>query len=354
MKKREILNDITLILTNLIRFPTFYGNKSAFKDLFNYIKSILCDYYLEDIVVTYDNINHDNLIISNTKDKNYDIIFCCHVDVVSAKEYDVKIQNGLMYGRGSIDMKGQVAVIIELLKNIKSDKKIALILTSDEENGGFCCREIVKKYHSKLAVIPDGGSNFDLIIEEKGVLQLEIKSVGISAHGSEPFNGDNAIIKLINLYNDLIKQYRVPSRDEFKLSITLSKINGGEEKNKVPDYACMNLDIRYTKDDDINKLLDYIKNYSKDINYKILDLEPVFFVDEKLDIIKNFINNCEMILKRKVNLKRCCAGSDAPYFSCKGIPVIMMNPIGANWHGDNEYVEIDSLYTLYEIFMTLL
>ena len=38
----------------------------------------------------------------------------------------------------------------------------------------------------------------------------------------------------------------------------------------------------------------------------------------------------------------------------KGIPTILMNPIGANWHGPNEYVEIESLYTLYEIFKTLL
>ena len=46
--------------------------------------------------------------------------------------------------------------------------------------------------------------------------------------------------------------------------------------------------------------------------------------------------------------------SDAIYFSEKNIPTILMNPKGANWHGKDEYVEIESLYTLYKIFKTLL
>ena len=147
----------------------------------------------------------------------------------------------------------------------------------------------MESYNTKLAVIPDGGSNFDLIIEEKGLIQIELTSTGISAHASEPFKGDNAIIKLINLYNDLIKKYPIPNSDEYKLSITLSKLIGGDANNKVPDSAKMNLDIRFTKDDNIEELLDYINNYSKDIKVKILDLEPVFYVDEKLKIIQEYI-----------------------------------------------------------------
>ena len=148
--------------------------------------------------------------------------------------------------------------------------------------------------------------------------------------------------------------YPIPRNNEFNLSITLSKLNGGDANNKVPDFATMNLDVRFTKKDDIEKFLNYIKNFSPDITLKVLDHEPVFYVDEKLPVIKEFIKNCKEILGRKPVSTKCCAGSDAPYFSEKNIPVIMMNPNGKNWHGDNEYVEIDSLYTLYEIFKTLL
>lgn len=350
----QILNNIKKTATKLINFPTYHGNSSAFIDLFKYVKNMFNNFYIEEIIVNYDGIDNYNLVISNCKCNDFDIIFCCHVDVVSDKEYRAYEKDGCLFGRGSIDMKGQTSVVMELLKNMDTDKKIALILTSDEEIGGFSCEKIMERYNSKLAVIPDGGSNFDLIIEEKGLAQIELTSKGVSAHGSEPFKGDNAILKLMNLYNDLVRQYPMPGKDDFKLSITLSKIIGGDANNKVPDFAKMNLDIRFTKNDDINELLDYIKNYSKDISLKVLDLEPVFYVDENLKIIQDFINNCNKILNRKINLKKCCAGSDAPYFSKKGIPVIMMNPVGNNWHADNEFVDINSLYNLYLIFKTLL
>lgn len=354
MNKIEILENIKNTTVDLIKFPTFFGNNQAFLDLFEYVKKKMKNFNIEEKIIRYDNKDNFNLVISNTVDKCVDLIFCCHVDVVPATEYKAYEKDNKLYGRGSIDMKGQTAVILELLKNVKTTKKVALILTSDEEVGGFSCRELIKDYNCKLAVIPDGGSNFDLIVEEKGLVQLELKSSGISAHGSEPFNGDNAIVKLINLYNDLIKQYPIPTKDEYILSITLSKLHGGDANNKVPDNATMNLDIRFTKNDNINKLLDYIQNYSKDISINILDHEPVFYVNKNLDVIQNFIEDCNRILKRNITITKCCAGSDAPYFSEKNIPVIMMNPIGANWHKKDEYVEIESLYTLYEIFKTLL
>lgn len=251
-------------------------------------------------------------------------------------------------------MKGQLSTIISLLKNNKTKKKIAFIITSDEEIGGYCCKEILKDYTSKLAVIPDASSNFNLVIEEKGLLQLELTSYGTTAHASEPYKGDNAIIKLINLYNELLKIYSPPTEKEFKTTINLSKLNGGDAVNMVPGTATMTLDIRFEKSDSIESILNNINKLKKDIKVKILDQGPVFQVDENLQIIKEFISNAELILKHKVKIEKCVATSDAIYFSEKNIPTILMNPKGANWHGPNEYVEIESLYTLYEIFKTLL
>ena len=354
MNNKKILENIKKTTIDLINYPTYAGNNEAFIALFDYVKEKMSDFKIEEKIITYNNHDNYNLIISNTDEKEFDIIFCCHVDVIPFKEYKAIEKGNRLYGRGSIDMKGQTAVVLELLKNIDTSKKIALMLTSDEEMGGFCCQEILKEYDSKLAVISDGGSNFELIVEEKGLLQLELSSFGTSAHGSEPFNGDNAIVKLINLYNSLIEKHPLPTKDDFELSVTLSKLNGGDANNKVPDYATMNLDIRFTKTDNIDELLNYIKNYSPSISVKVLDLEPVFYVDESLEVIQKFIKDCTKVLGRKPVITRCCAGSDAPYFSEKNIPVIMMNPDGKNWHAPNEYVEIDSLYTLYEIYKTLL
>ena len=195
-------------------------------------------------------------------------------------------------------MKGQLATIISLLKNNKTKKKIAYIITSDEEIGGYCCKEILKEYTAELAVIPDASSNFNLVVEEKGLLQLELTSYGTTAHASEPYKGDNAIIKLIDLYNELLKIYSKPKKDEFKTTINLSKLNGEEAVNMVPGTAKMTLDIRFEKSDSIDSILDNVNKLKKDIKVKVLTTAAMRF------FIWNFLKQKKNILRRSAVDKR--------------------------------------------------
>lgn len=347
----NILDEILENTKKLMSYKTIKDNFLEFNEALEYVKEELKEYEIREIVID----NYKNLVISNTLDKNLDIIFCGHIDVVPKENYDIKISDNKLYGRGSFDMKSQLSVIISLLKHNKTDKKIAFIITSDEEIGGNCCKQIMKEYNSKLAVIPDGGKNFELIVEEKGLLQLELKMKGVTAHASEPYKGDNPILKLISIYEKLVSIYKMPnSEDEFLTSINLSKLNGGDAVNMVPHEAVMVLDIRFTKDDSIEKIINDIKTISTEVEINILDQGPVFQVDDNNHLIKNFINKTKDILNKELIIKKCVATSDAIYFSEKNIPTIIINPSGDYWHGPNEYVDINSLYTLYEIFKTLL
>lgn len=349
--KEKIVKEIVKNTVKLISYKTIKENYKEINKALDFVKKELNDYYIKEIIID----NYKNIVISNTEDNNLDIIFCGHIDVVPCDKYEAKIIDNKLYGRGSFDMKSSLSVMMSILKNNKSDKKIALIITSDEEIGGNCCKQILKDYNSKLAVIPDAGKNFELVVEEKGLLQLEIIAKGVSAHASEPFKGENPIIKLFDVYNDLLNIYPMPKdKDDFKTSINLSKLNGGASNNMVPESASMVLDIRFTNEDKIEDIINNIKNLSNDIEIKVLDSGPTFYVDHNLDIIKEFKKNSEQILDKKLKISKCLATSDAIYFSEKNIPTIMINPIGDYWHNPGEYVEIDSLYTLYELFVTLL
>lgn len=349
--KEKILSEILDNTKKLMKCVTIKNNYEEFDKALNIIKKELNNYYIKEIVVD----NYKNLVISNTKDYDLDIIFCGHVDVVPDKKYEPVVLDGCLFGRGSFDMKGQLSVMISLLKNNNIKKKIALIITSDEEIGGKCCQEIIKDYSANLAVIPDAGLNFNLIVEEKGLLQIEIETEGVSAHSSQPFKGENAIIKSMNIYEKLIEKYPLPKNDQdFITSINLSKIEGGKNVNSVADICKMYLDIRFTKDVTKEVILEDIKNISFDSKVKILDFGPMFNVDYNNEYIKKFLNNSKKILGKSVIINKCVATSDAIYFSEKNIPCILINPNGNYWHSPNEYVEIDSLYTLYLIFKTLI
>ena len=123
MNKEEILNNIVNNTRELISFPTYKGNDSAFKELFSYIKDQMSEFIVKDIVVNYNDHDNHNLLISNVETNDFDVIFSGHVDVVKNDEYEAKIVDGKLYGRGAIDMKGQVAVMMEVLKNSNTSKK---------------------------------------------------------------------------------------------------------------------------------------------------------------------------------------------------------------------------------------
>ena len=338
------IKDIAL---KLLSFKTIAENKEEFIKLFDYIKKI-CNKSL--FIKEYEFNGKKSLVIANTTDIDLDIIFCTHVDIVPIENYKIIEDEENIYGRGTIDMKGSVASCLYLMNHLHTNKKIGLFITSDEEIDGNCCVELLKIYNSKFAIVPDGGNNFDLIVEEKGALQLKVIAKGISAHASQPFNGCNAIAKIINLYNKLLEKYPLPKdSSEYKTTINLSKIIGGTQINCVPDYAEAYFDIRHISTDSTESIIKYVAEF-EDIDYEILLDGKVFKTDLNNVLIKKYISACETVLNKKIKYSGCESTSDAIYFYEKGIPTIIMNPIGYYPHNPKEYVNKNSLITLYKIY----
>ena len=286
--KKEIIDT----LKKLLSYKTYEENTEEFEKLFNYIKEEFKNLEINE----YTFKDKKAMVLSNTDSRDLDIIFCTHIDVVYDDTYEFTEDEDNIYGRGTIDMKGSVAVLLTLFKNIKTDLKIALFITSDEEIDGNCAYELSKIYNSKLAIVPDGGSDFELIKEEKGLIQLELSAKGKPAHSAQLFNGENAIIKLMNVYNEIVLKYPIPkSSDEYITSVNLSKLSGGNSNNQVPDYASMILDIRYINKDKDN-IIEFIKNIDKEVDVKVLTIGSAFVTDVNNKYIKKYIDTCEKVL----------------------------------------------------------
>ncbi len=348
------------LLNKLISYKTVHGNdKSEFIKCFNYIENYLSDnknLYFEK----FDFNDNLSMLISNTKSNNFDILFVGHLDVVDAeeKQFSAKKVDNKVYGRGSFDMKGHDSVMIDIMKEIDNSKKVALLLTSDEERGGFFgIPKIMDKhpFKSKLAIVPDGGNNFDFITEEKGVLQLELIAHGKRAHASKPYDGKNAIVKLFNVYNEIIKKYPIPkSEEDFKTSINLGTINGGTVVNIVPEYASMMLDIRHVYSDTKESIIDEIKKIDKGIEIKIFAQGEAYKANINNTSVRKYINACEKVLNKKINCVPCESASDARFFEKYGINAIIMNACGNDAHGSNEYIELSSLDILKKIYKNII
>ena len=294
------------LLEELIKFKTIDDNNkydNEFIKCFDYIKNYLKDtkLFFKDYIFN----GHRSIVIANTKDKDLDIIFCGHIDVVPGndEQFNPVIKDNKMYGRGTFDMKGHDAVMIEIMKNLNTNYKVALFLTTDEEDGGFNGTDLLlnkEGYTSKFAIIPDGGNDFDLVVEEKGVYQLELSYKGKPAHSSTPYLGINAIVKLFDIYNKLIEIYPIPKdNDDFRTSINLGYINGGDFINCVPSSAKMGLDIRHITKDTKEEIYDNIKKIDKDVEIKTIE-ESYEFKYIESELSKEFLNIAKDVLNRKI------------------------------------------------------
>lgn len=253
-------------------------------------------------------------------------------------------------------MKGQVAVLLTHFKQLETNKKVALFITSDEEIDGNCAKQLVELYPNiKLAIVPDGGKNFELITEEKGLLQLKLSVKTKTSHASQPYNGENAITTLYDSYQKIIKKYKMPKNStDYKTSVTITKIIGGDALNQVPGYAEMYLDIRHIATENKQEIINFIQNTNQNIKIEIIASGSAFITDVNNSNIKNYLKICEDILKYKPKIIKTESTSDAIYFSDKKIPTVIMNPIGDYPHHPNEYVNKKSLLDLYKIYQKLL
>ena len=309
MKKEE--KEIVSVLTKFISFPTVDGNETEMVKLFHYVKTLISnDYIVEEYVFK----NKPALVIANTDSKELDVVFCSHIDVVPHDEYELKETGNCLYGRGTFDMKGGAVVSLLSFLHQSTSKKVGIFLTSDEEIGGNCVKELLEIYHPKFGIIPDGGNNFQLIKEEKGRLLLKVSITTNSAHAAELYKGENAIITLMNTYQKLIEKYPIPTSDtDWKTSICLTRMEGGIAYNQVPNYAEMVLDIRHIATDFKAEFKKYLKQIDSSLEIEILASESPYQTDVDDKMVQKYLQSVKKIWG-KITISSSNSTCDGIYF----------------------------------------
>ncbi len=322
------------------------------------------------VLNSYENFGYESLVALPKGTDVPTVLFCAHLDVVEHSESDryfSELRDGRIYGPGSGDMKGALAIILTLFRHLLNEfpqASIGLAITSDEERGGehgarFLLDEIGIRAGS--VVIPDGGSIDEITIEEKGILHLKILAKGESAHAARPWLGHNPIPTLIaalerlhNTFQSLRptteSQLLIDDNDHWYPTCTVTGLVSPHESiNCIPDQATANLDIRFTPPHTVNSALQLVKKaLGKSIEIElIVEAEPTHLNPDKA-----FLESTRNVLQREPRLVRVSGGSDGRFFRQHGIPVILSRPVVGNLHGHDEWVDIQSMVDYYRICET--
>ncbi len=188
------------------------------------------------------------------------ICFTGHLDTVPLGAADWRVDpfageiiDDKIYGRGSSDMKSGVSAMVvaalRFLKESVGSPEIALVITAGEETGSQGAGHLVDLENvlgkAGALVVAEPTANYPMV-GHKGALWMEVRTTGVSAHGSMPERGVNAIYKAVRIV-DLLKQFDFKAAPHPVLGIptlNVGTISGGTNINSVPDLASIGVDIR--------------------------------------------------------------------------------------------------------------
>jgi acetylornithine deacetylase len=189
-----------------------------------------------------------------------ELAFVCHTDTVPfepawrAAVHPV-IQDGRLYGRGSCDVKGFLACVLETLSSpldlARLQKPLALVLTADEEVGCVGAKHLAAKsaVRSRFMIIGEP-TGLRPVRAGKGYALAEITVRGKEAHSAFPADGHSAILDAARVVLQLehvaakLAQFTDPTFDPPFTTMNVGLIHGGTAKNIVPGECRVTVEWR--------------------------------------------------------------------------------------------------------------
>jgi succinyl-diaminopimelate desuccinylase len=295
-----------------------------------------------------------------------------HLDVVplgarawSKDPFSGETDGDRLYGRGASDMKAGVAAILlaarAFSKKLSGTPGIVLVLTAAEEGGCVGSAQLAKTQllgKAGAMVVGEPTSNYPLV-GHKGSIKFHARFKGISAHGSMPELGVNAIYKAAQAITKL-ESFRFgtpPHAVMGKPTLNVGTMEGGNTVNAVPDSASFGVDIRTVPGMDHEDLLKTIKTSLGEAELDVFsDLKPVWTAPDQ-EWIQRVFEIC------KPYLDEAPAARTAPYMTdaanllkvYQGAPTVVLGPgEAAMAHQTDEYVSQERIRQSVAIYEALI
>ena len=271
----EIKKELVEFAQSLVRTKSLSGQEEAVIKLIE----------KKMIALGYDEVTIDSMgnILGRIGSGEKSILFDSHVDTVEVKDeskwdfppFSGDIVDGRLHGRGSVDMKSAVAASIyagAIAKKMgfTSGKTVYVSCTVFEED---CDGENLKHLFKELdlkpgyVVICEPSDNV-ITLGHKGKAQVSIKTRGVSAHGSAPEKGVNAIYEMAEIIQRVDKaNLELMKKGEMRGTLVMSRISSvSASLNAVPSECEVYLDRRIIPGETENDIRREMDQLIKDKN----------------------------------------------------------------------------------------
>ena len=310
------------------------------------------------------------------------LCFAGHTDVVppgdstqwSSNPFQPTVKDGVMYGRGTADMKSGLASIIVAIENFlqvnaKHKGSIALLITSDEEgrarDGTLKVMETLSKRGESIdwCVIGEPSSQDalgDLIrIGRRGSLSGMLKVMGTQGHVAYPHLADNPIRRFAPVLSELHNIEWDQGNEHFPpSSFQVVDIKSGVgAPNVTPAELSARFNFRYStvwNHESLKKRVHEVFD-AHDIDYELnwhLSGEP--FLTKPGRLIDAAVQAVTESTGKEPLLSTGGGTSDGRFISPAGVDVVELGPVNASIHKIDEHVRIADVIQLTGIYTRIL
>jgi putative selenium metabolism hydrolase len=336
--------------------------------------------------VGFDEVRIDGLgnVIGRVGSGKRVIAMDAHIDTVDVGNpdnweidpFEAVLRDGAVHGRGTCDMKGAMASLVyggKLIKELALAKDLSVYMTGtvmEEDCDGLCWQYILKEKvidpWPECVVIAEP-TNLNIYRGHRGRMEMEVSVPGLSAHGSAPERGVNAVYKMAPIVLDIEKLNERLKHDDFlgKGTVTIAEIRSTSPSLcAVADSCTIHLDRRLTNGETIEiavaeiealpsvtaatgkvRVLDYSERAYTGLVYPTKKYYPTWVLSEDHPALKSAVTAYKGVLGAKPKVDKWTFSTNGiATMGMFGIPSFGLGPGNEEFaHSPKEHIPVDHL-----------
>lgn len=287
-----------------------------------------------------------------------------HLDTVGVAgmegPFSARIEDGCLYGRGALDMKGGLAAALMAAAGLAEEPclggDVVLAAVADEEYQSAGTRALLTQTRADAAIVMEP-TGLEVVTAHKGFVWAEVETQGRAAHGSRPEEGRDAIAFMGRVLREIESlQSKLDAGPRHALlgagSVHASLISGGQELSSYPQQCRLSLERRLIPGEDAGLFEKELGEIVSTLSAQDPDFRGRFAVGYSAQpletpretAIARVLAHCaSQVIGREATFGTQSYWSDAALLSGAGIPSVLVGPGGAGLHSAVEYVRLEEV-----------
>ncbi len=298
-----------------------------------------------------------HLIIRAFPSDKKPVLVLGHTDTVhpvgTRAQNPTSIEGDRFYGCGIFDMKANIVLMLEMLRYFAASGKrpprpLTILLSCDEEVGSRSGRAVVEREAANAEFCLVFEPSFDGKVKtgRKGTGMYTLRTHGIPAHaGLEPEKGASAILEIarqiekIQAMNDLAAG----------TTVNATTISGGTTSNVIPEHAVCEVDVRFTKVSEAERIgreMASLKSFDPRVSLEItggINRPPM----ERTDAVVSLFEKAKAVAASfdyELGEMQVGGASDGNFVAALGVPVLDgLGIAGAGAHTLQEHILVSDI-----------